>query len=847
MNNLKLASNYDAQSQDGEQQENKFDKQNKQLQIEQAHLTAAELGQIQRGERTIDDLAAEREEYKKEAEVKLRELLMERPERGSLIDMKEYKAKLAELEDTKSPDRTQKIIDDLEKLQDERANQKAEEERKRELDDPLLKAHTDKIFKELDQPLTVKWVGTRQKDPFKEWFRQEIAKDPTIKNAKELLAKLHEDRNGLKPRREFFEGKLSPTLKKYGVTLDKAPYFEAEGLSEREDAMKQIFEGEKQIEGLLQAGLYSVKAKKEIIKSMLEAPDAHTIHRIHKNLMDTTREEAEQYTNQTNSVLTNQTITVHGIEIQAMSQKSVNLFLADYQNYDLETRKDTILNWKKIAENEGKLIKDLGEVYKDDIEGFKVAVKVFELLSYQDKEKALKEQKKLVEQNDKDTVKESNEMLRDSLSEIESARNQKVLSNKTAKEFRDWASDSKNYTDEETDKLDLKKQKKLMDAMKDKQPIFESKSRNIAAYRWAKEKKFKPLIDKFKKDNPDTPEEELRDWQMQYDEGSFSERKQVYLDLKEEAAEMEKEREKNKERETKLGIKKEDKEASENSDQKRTMVVQSAREAIASKEEQEVTSALRAIYFYLAFTDAIIDKDSELKSLRDELEQVQRDISTGNVTEQTFEQELEAEMNQVTNSNTGIAEELEEAQIKHLNIMGAQQSEYRHGKEKDSRKRAEQESLDRTETDSLEEDLTVDAYAQLGDNYALDEDGTGEEIINVEFDNLGMAEQDLRTLKQRTYQQQSQIDYQEGFSNINLVDINDRKLNSAEAEAIQEAENEDLKARLAEETQDKMEDRNTTGGKVFDLQKRMAARRKAEEVAGSIIEDQEEEKLREAA
>lgn len=855
MNNLNLARQFDQQDESAEHEDPK--QKNKPSDFDLQGLSAAEFEDVKNGRRSIDDIAAEREDYKKEAEVKLKELATATPNRPNVIDLAEYKTELKKLEDTNSPDKIQEIIDRLEKLPEERAKQKADEEKERKLDDPALVEHTEKIYGsdrhptkgELNEAETIKCIGTKQQQPFISYFKSEIASNPTIKNAKALLKKLHEHHNGLKPRREFFEHTLAPTLKKYELTLDEAPYLEAEGLSERQDVIKKFKDAEKQIDGLKQAGLYSFKAKKQIMKEMLKADNPTKIAEMHRDILDVTKQEAKSYTDQNNSVLSNTKVIVNGVTVQAMSQKSIELFLTDYQQYDMKTRKDTIPNWKKIAENEGKLIKDLGEVYKEDPEGFKEAVKVFALLSYQEKETALKEHKNLVTNNDKETVRESNKITAEALSEIESARSNKVLGNKTAKEFRAWVNDNKNYKDEKTGKLDLEKQRELVDKMKDKQPIFESKNRNIAAYKWVKEQKFEPLLKKVKTDNPDLAGEELKDFQEEYNEGTFSERKETYLKLKKRAAELDKEREENKDREETLGIKKEDKEKMKNQNQKRTLVIDSAREAITNKEEQEITSALRSIYFYLAFTDTAIEKDPELKALRDELEAIQKNISSGEKAEQTFEEEIETEMESVAINDTTISEDLEEAQIKHLNIELAKQSEYQHDREKDAQKRGMKESLDRTEEGSIEEELTEDFYAKAQDKkHVLDEEGYGEEVLAVEFDDQGMDDQDLNKLKSRTHKQQDQIDYQQGAENIVLVDDSDRLINSSEAEAFEEANtNKELKERLAEKAEEQMENRNTTGAKVFDLQSRIAARRKAEDIAEDIITGQEEEKLRAAS
>ena len=161
-----------------------------------------------------------------------------------------------------------------------------------------------------------------------------------------------------------------------------------------------------------------------------------------------------------------------------------------------------------------------------------------------------------------------------------------------------------------------------------------------------------------------------------------------------------------------------------------------------------------------------------------------KEFGSGKKREDSAEKEIGREMEEIVKSDQEIKDILEEEQIKTLNIKGAKINAQRHDNKENAHERARIESLDKTETGSIEEDLTEDAYNQMGEEYVLDEEGTGEEIEIIDFDEDGMFEEDIRHSKEKTYEEQAKIDTKEGFSHVNLEDGSGRIISAKEAEVI---------------------------------------------------------------
>ncbi len=206
-----------------------------------------------------------------------------------------------------------------------------------------------------------------------------------------------------------------------------------------------------------------------------------------------------------------------------------------------------------------------------------------------------------------------------------------------------------------------------------------------------------------------------------------------------------------------------------------------------------------------------------------------------------MDKELESEMDRLAESDKTLKDDLEEHQVKSLNLEGAKQSEEKHDRKVSAQDRAKKESMSRVQSGSLEADLTEDAYKQMGKDFILDEEGKGEKVTKIEFGKMGIQEKDRENLKRRTEKEQTRLDHNEGFSHVNLYQ-DGRQVSAREAEAIQEKDTEELTDKLAEKAQERVAAKSGLGENtaVFDLQSKLAARRKARQ----LVKDKEKEKLR---
>lgn len=733
MAQLNTAENLSPESENSDHQD--AAKQNPEKQdMDINQLTPNDRKRLENKEVTTKQIVAELIQHKAAAEAELKRLttIQSDTEEGTYLDMNDYKNFAQRIKDTKSPEDAKNLVDEIQEYPATKRAQNKKDNEKREMDDPALKPHIDKIENLFKRPDVKAWVGSKQVASFREWCMEAIKKEPSIKTAKDILYKLNNDRNGLKPRQEFYERTLGPKLKKYGISLSDTPYLEREGLSERTEAFKAIEDAEKKLEGMRNTGLYSFKAKQKMIQDMLKGDGPGVITRLHKQTTDVIRNESTQFTNQSSSIFKNTMVTVHGVSVRAMSDASVKVFLNDYKEYDLQTRADTVLHWAKIVENEGKLVKDLGDIYEKDPEGFKKALKSFAALPYMQKEKALKEHKRMIDKNDKEIVHESLNILHKSVVAIDEAKDKGFLSNRTANSFKKFVQNTSKYTNSKTGEVDLKKQQDIYEKMTGKTPIYEKENRNIAAYE-AGQKKFSDFLKKFAKDNPDIDKQEIKDWQDEYEEGTFSERKQTYLKLKTEAGEIDKEREKDKKTEKKLKVSETDKNEAEKNSPERGKLIEAVKAYIEEKTPESVEKGLTAIYLYFAFSKAKITDDTEMKGYRDELEDLESQLGKNHeADDESTEQEMMDEAEDAIGTETNIDHELDELDYVDGASKLIEESERKHGNDTDARKRSKEDVLAHS-GDDIEDDIIESFYDVSDKDVILNEEDTGDNIIRVNF------------------------------------------------------------------------------------------------------------------
>ncbi len=790
------------------------------------YLTENELNQLTDKKITIHEIEAKKIELKKQAELKLANLKKQIKDR-EVVSFSSYKSAdetlQKELEEEKSPEKLEALIKRIEgktKEEQEKANDESSEI---DFKSPKLKP-----YKKQAQNLIKKYerhLGTKQTGKFEKWFLDELEKAPSIKNAKDLLYKLeNNDVDGIKPRKLFYEQRIAPLMRKYGVAFDELSFLGIEGLSERKPAIMKIEEIEKRIEGLKNAGFYSFKCKKEIMQKMLKAPSENKLNQIFKTADQVLKEEANLFTSQTISILTKTKINIHGKDYQAMSQKSVDLFLADYQHNDIETRKKTIPNLEEIAKNEGKLLRELGKLYKDDKEGFFEAVKSFLLLSYQEKEQELKTHKTLIKNNNKETLRKSNKISDEMLKEIDDARTKKTISNKTAASFRKWARNPKHFTNNKGE-IDLKKQERMKNNMTSTTPVFEREKRNLAAYKYRKEKRFSPLLEKYQKANPEISDSEIRDWEEEYNEGTYKERKTLYKKLKKSASEAKI----NKEKSTKF--------TGENLQKSTEKLKGMSLEGLMEKtdtliQKEHYIEAGQQLWRWLSENrkTASAKQKTKIKLKINYINDLIAELGDGEETE-SRQQEAEKEAERLIDNE--FKEETEELNVEELEIEGAEQAERRHKDITDARKRAEKESLTQFQEGSLGHDLAQDFYKQTRKTDILDETGTGAVIEErqVHKKTGELTSEEIQERRERLKTEQSKLDTHEGFTSHQLLDADGKKISSDEAIKTHERKKEKVIDEIGEKVEKNVgKKEKAKGNNVFDLAERVKKDRKIEEI-----------------
>jgi hypothetical protein len=216
-----------------------------------------------------------------------------------------------------------------------------------------------------------------------------------------------------------------------------------------------------------------------------------------------------------------------------------------------------------------------------------------------------------------------------------------------------------------------------------------------------------------------------------------------------------------------------------------------------------------------------------------------KEFGSGKKIEEKNEDEMENVIEEIVGSDSEIEDELEEQQIKELNIEGAEMSETRHNKTLSARDRAKKESINNK--DSLEERLTKSAYEEIDENYILDEESKAKELEDISFTESKMISKDRANLKENTYQEQTKLHTKEGFTNVNLKDKNGRKISAKEAKVF----HEEKQTKLSQKITDKAEERfktKKTGQKdqISNLYTKISAKRKAKK----LIDQKSKEKIK---
>ncbi len=534
------------------------------------------------------------------------------------------------------------------------------------------------------------------------------------------------------------------------------------------------------------------------------------------------------------------TMSVGGVTVRKMSDASIDEYLKGIANEGSIKKRLDFLTWygkqsngiKTAVENEastyGKKLKPdvasmagisegLEGIYKDNPEGLKLAIQSFEKLNFTQKVKALKKHKNLVEKTKDKEELEKKLTVKAAEVAIDEAARKGEISGPTQKKYKEWFRDKNNYKDPKTDKSgNLEVLKKFYEILTSENP--DGKARNLSAYK-IKRNRFKTEVKELKNINPDINESELKKWQEKYDKEGWTDRKKVYKNIKKEQLKLDREQEKKKETEKAAGLTKENKEKGHDLNKKNTIQA-----SIALINEDQPAEALKKL---IEYNDADPDDPDIIFWMEVALKRI-KEFGSGKKLKDKTEKQIEEEIESVTKSDEKIKDDLEEQNLKTLNLEGAKMSEERHARKIDGQKRAARESINATQGDTLTKELTEDFYEQTDEKHILDEEGKGEEITEIKFDHISSTSQERQELKEKTRQKESDLLDKKGLK-VNLKDKTGRKISSQEAEVEQKKDLNRLEDEITKKASKKTE-KKSAGATIFNLNTRIAAKRKTKDL-----------------
>ncbi|MBT7736761.1 hypothetical protein HN709_03655 [Candidatus Peregrinibacteria bacterium] len=827
-------------------------------------LSTAEQKAIEKGHTTIDAVVTERNRLAQNADAELEAHIRPDQDGHQLVDLDEYKSLKDQIEGTKSAEEMKDLLKRLKELPKEKEKKKAKEEDKsKELspDHKEIKTRVKKFNAICD--LNKALIGTGELPGFKSWFMEEMRKEPTIKKADEIIEKLEgtkvKDANGLHPRREVFQ-ELTQMFKETGLSspLDNK-YIKREGLSERKAFIHEAKRAKQSIESSNDK-FWSPKAKKEAMGEILKADKPADIKKMTQDIKNMSKIESEGFTYMKN------TMKVEGHTVRMMSDASIALYLEGISGEgDLKKRMQYLTGFGTstngivdAVKNEGSLFKKeltasaakiagnndgLAGIYKDDKEGFADALRLFQALDFMGKVDALKDHKKLVEgaktKEEKETIKTKIE----AKAAINKSASKKEISRETQGEWVKWFDSKDALKDPETGKeTGLAALKKHFDILTDEKPS--AKHKNLSAFK-IKRNRFVKEVKEFSKDNPDVTPADLQKWQDKYDKADWTDRKKVYKAFEKERDEVNKERKKKEAIESEVGEKDKKKEKAETAPEVKKMI--EAGQNLMNENQNEEAYALLAEHWLqhrLQLTDS--EKD-ELEFWMGTAKSRMDKFGRGEEMEDEMEKEVEQEVERLADHDTEISEDIDEEGLYHMNLEGAELSELRHNKKKDSQERARKESIEKAKGDDLKKDLTEDFYEQTDDEHILNREGTGEEIKEMKMDDTKITKEDRASLRETTRKHESDLTQKRGFTHVIFKDKGGRALNTEQATNVHEQNLEKIEDNLAEKALDKVASKQgqEKASNVFDLNARIAAKRKAKEKVEEEMENKK--RLREAA
>jgi hypothetical protein len=799
-------------------------------------LTPDEIKRLDNKQVDIHQLASERRNFREQADRELNQMVISTQTRGPLINLKEYGDFNRELDKTKSPQRTKDILERIRKMAQDKERDKNTAAAENEEQDPenpellKLQAQFNKICEDNKH-----LIGSKQLEGFKAWFEQERQKTPTIAHLKEQIKRLEgkdiTDKNGLAPRREEYNA-LEKLFKRFdlGKPTDNA-YLEREGLSERTQFRKNADKMLEHLEHRKDLGFYSPEAIKALMQETLKANTPEAQNKLMNSAESIARKESTSFTHLESKM------NVSGKSILKMSQSSKKLYMDYYKNTGLKERGELVDQWKELVDNEAELATQLQGIYKDDVKGLHLALEKFQTLNFMQKQGELKRQKELVKTStDKDTLHKK--LLLDAAdAKINEAMGEKVISKKTAEKYQKLFKDPNNYKNPDTKKPgDVHALEKMYDVLKSPVPQEGRENRNLAAYS-KRRNEFKKDLVALQLLKPKMKGEEIDKKQDKYDKEGWSKRTLTHKALKEEIAKEKLKAEKIRAKEGNADIDKADKKETKETPLEKSKVEAAA---ILHMSEDNPRAALKLLMLY----DEKNPDDKQILFMIEMAAKQMRELGSKNKGETKFEKQIEEELVESSKGEV-VKRDLEEAQVVHLNIEGAKQSEERHEKKKMGQERAKDESMTRASGDSIEAELTEAYYEQTDDKHILNKQGTGEEMTKIKLDTVRFTDEQRHAAKLKTYRNQDRLTHKEGLLS-QFSDRTGRILTAVEAKTLHEKKLDQITDTLAERAKARVETKAAGASPIkgiLDMQQTIAAKRKAR----GFVDKKINARIREAA
>ncbi len=812
-------------------------------QLESGELSDNDFRRIQRKETDIHKITAEKQQMRRAAEETMRKFLQSQE-----IDDHDFNREIKRIEKITDSADLQKAVEKLKNLpreveqrREEEARDNKAKERVLKPDDKRLMAIQKEIFSEIDKNEHL--IGTKQIAGFKKYFEDERQKKPTIGNMEDLRDRFtgkKPDRGGLAPRRKVF-AELQELFSENGIGSPlESEYIKAEGLTERETILKNAKELKAKFEQYKGNNLHTPKVIKAAMKKSLMAKPLEQQLMLAK-LETLTRDEMKALS------FENQQVNINGVTIKKMSKASWEFIWNDQRNREIDDqfRQDPSMRLEKLMQNEVNLAKELGDIYKDHPELFKDAIGEFQHLKFEDKQKALLEHRKLIEDAESTEDLEKKLLVKNAHTAIDRA---KVLSPKTKDRYKELFSNEDLFTDPKTGRIDLAKLRKYYDILTkdspDKIKLPNSDAYNIAAYEQKREK-FKTKLTRFAEISPDLKKEDIAKRLAGYDAEGWSGRGEITEKFDKELAEAEKEFKKKKTEERELHITDKEKAENKNENMKRSELILTVSEAIKEETPESVGHGLKTLRLFM-INNPEYDTDPFLIDLENELVALKRKIGIKAPVAKSTLQAFETEAENLIESDYEISRDMEELQRETFATDLARQSTQRLQREYAAEK-SEKEAISHTAAGSEEREVAEQFLEKakkdsVGEHEqtTLDETGKASNIVYVRFDERREKEEDILRLKKKLRGESLNYFNRKGSTEVKLKH-KDRELTYKEAQIKNKEDIAKMEQKLAEKAEDRVAEKSgkSGGAEIFDLNARVAARRKTKDLVKEKIKAEE--------